>query len=513
MSKKRPINPNSRFEEYQWNQDFLRRATMATPPPTSSPSPHEQEESVEQEFSTKLTPLIEQGEGLVKEGQVWLYHSSPKNPEFSNFSNQLNSFVVRIITAATESELNEPVIRGLVNQLKQIHLQMEAAQNPPTPTVVAQPTPTTAPSHRPSQLTFPPFAGFNERYHTWYAKFRQFLERENPPEDVLLRWLLHELCPHLSEDHRSQLEFLPTSQEFLIKLNLIFGNARCAINAVRAKLSKLPSINSSKPESVLKFFDALQAIASDLTHLDKTFPDKDQPPSRGILCFCTMEILRGKLSETINTTLQEAVMEKGDFCSPADEFFLLLGQAEKAKKIAHYTMSSKLTTPTTNQQHSGKDKGNKSQTKAVKTFPQKSSPHTRSPSPRRCSPSPRRRSPSPHHRSSHSQQHTKKTIYPCKFCESTEHGTFSPECKLSRGQDPKMVEKLKKRRFCLRCLRTEDRCKSLPDTCHGFYINLKTRRKVSTDCHKCLVDGGKIHKHICGHFHSENTETMSKKAM
>jgi len=442
--------------------------------------------------------------------------------------NELEDFWVELESAAMDDESdteNDDVI-NLIGELRRTHIQLTAATT--TSPATAIPTAVAPPVAQPftRRVKFPPFSGFRDRFHTWQAQFLQFLNAEQPAEEDILQWLRYELCPQLPDEYQTQLQFLRTSDEFLLRLDQLFGNSMAAIVAVKEKLYNLPSCANGKPDGIIKFFNSLQAVDSDLKHLDTVFPEDKQPPSTGVLCFCALEQLRSKLNPESKVSLKRMALREGKYCAPYKEFAFLLEMADDAKNMAHYELMNKHSTPS-NHQQTGKEKGTgKTSLKATKSATRKASPRKRTPSPapRRRSPTPRRHSPSPRrhspkprrrpspspHRRSPTPDRRQRKIYPCRVCDSCVHTTF--KCP-ALGKDHDLPEKLIKKKVCVRCLRYESKCDDEKNECSGFYIHTKTKEKITTDCYKCVVGGKRLHHYVCGHKTHTEDESSSKKAM
>lgn len=504
LPQKRTVFINKKYHDFLWNSSFLTRK-MAPPESASSPTA---QEGNPPEASDEMEAFKKAGKAFAQRGSTWLKLARTENPSLSKYVNELEDFLVDFEAKIMEEEsyLEDEEVTDLIDKLQRTHFQlansttMAAASTPPPP------TPSTQTTQQPAakRVKFPPFSGFKDRFHSWQSQFQQFLDAERPAEEELVHWLKYELCPQLADEYQTQLQFLRTSKEFMVKLDELFGNSMAAIAAVKEKIANLPSCTNGKPEQVLKFFNTLQAIRSDLNHLDAVFPDETQSPSLGIICFCTMEHLKNKLSHETKMCLKKEVLRQGKYCSPIREFIILTGMAEDAKRMAHYELMSKQSV-SVNQQQTSKEKGtNKSSVKSTKSTQHKTPPRKRTPSPprHRRSPSPRRQSPTP--------DRQQKKIFPCLACDSTDHHIF--KCP-TLGKDEDLPRKLYRKKVCVRCLRSESRCQNPKNVCDGHFISTKTKKKYPTDCYKCEFDGKKVHHFVCGHKIAATDDVSAKKAM
>lgn len=498
MSERRQPKPNSRLQGYQWDNAYLRRGIMSTSGSNPSPAPEgsgdiEQQPEEVKEFIARGNPLIRVGNALIKRAGI-----KQDNPRYTETVDGITNLLMDLELCDDSTVVDHADIHNLIAELQVVENKLTQLFSS-TPAVAVAPPPTQQP-----QQTFPPrniyhfpsFNGAREHYHPWSSQFEQYVESEHPPEEAILRFLKIELTPNLPSEYHSQVQFSQSSGEFLSALDRIYGNAMAALEAVREKIANLPDFSQNKsPDQLLRFFDQLFVINADLHYLDKTFPDTLQLPSHNILCVCNMKTIRAKLNGEVNDLLINQIVRYGRFCPAVAEFKMLLDLADDAKSKAHYLKA--------NNGVSGNQHQNKKDITQIKST--KSHKNRRSPSPRRRSPSPQRnstsRSPSPP-KSSSTQQSSRicQRKFACSFCGDSEHGTFDPNCPLSRGRDKTLITKLQKKRICLRCVLPLHVCERAPDRCDGTHFIAGADTVIKTDCEECSVAGKPINWAICGHI-------------
>lgn len=437
-------------------------------------------------YGSNADEVLESGRRLVRKAQA-LLNLPPTASSMEKYEQLETEIVNTVMGIADQSYVDDrhaDAIENLSGDLSAFLANLEQKFGAPAapPTIPAPPAYQQPPA-RP-QYVFPMFEGGRAEFHSWMQRLARYIDLENPPQDIVYRFLRNDLLPKLPGVYRGQLEDAATVADFLEALRRIYGSAEAAMERAHKKIEALPNFKSNRPEHVLDFFNSLREVTADLKFLDATFPNEVQLPSESILCRCNIEKIRKKLNRETDDKLIELMMGAGEFCAPKQTYELLLSLEEITTKKARLTLASDPpSSHNNNEGHKEKPKHSKGQAKSVKAA-------------RQSQPSPQRGQP---HRPDPTAG--KKTIQRfCYTCEADDHGTFSKLCPLARGRDPGILEKLAARSVCLRCVRPQKFCQEKP--CNGGY-RPKDGSFVETDCKVCKFKGKPINRQLCSHAESE----------